>query len=521
MAPRALGGYGRRETGGRRTGESGTHSDRELNRKVRALAGLHAGTLDTSARPENCRVGDGGPGGRPRCLEGRCDRALAGLSLDLRRLDLPTFMGEVARRVREVLGAEFCEVLELVVDGERLLRRAGDGWEENLIGRGSAGTALEPGAVLSPGDPIVIEDAHHRARSTASGISTLICANGRTFGMLGACSTTQRCFTEEEVGFLKDAAELLGVAVERDFCERSYRRALEKERLRAEVAEKRYGILQEANVVFTTVPDGLAALVAVARLAVPALADWCFVELVEDDGTPRPKIRRLVAAPSGGGEAEERMARELTRHYPLDPNSPHGTPKVLRTGRPELIPEVRDEILQGCDGAYLRWMRDLTPSSYLCVPLHAGLRLVGSMGFVLSAAHSGRHYGPGDLVLAESLARGSALVVANLLEMSAEPGHIQRLRESPSHGQRVIRSAGSGGPALTPRQLEVLRLLDSGMRVHQIKSELKLSEPTVRTHIRAILRAFGACSQLEALHRARGLGFVGGISQDAGRDLFR
>jgi DNA-binding NarL/FixJ family response regulator len=70
----------------------------------------------------------------------------------------------------------------------------------------------------------------------------------------------------------------------------------------------------------------------------------------------------------------------------------------------------------------------------------------------------------------------------------------------------------SNGLGITPRQLEVLRLLDSGMRVHQIKAELNLSEPTVRTHVRAILRAFGAGSQLEALHKARALGFVGEAS---------
>ncbi|MCA1719539.1 MAG: LuxR C-terminal-related transcriptional regulator [Actinobacteria bacterium] len=70
---------------------------------------------------------------------------------------------------------------------------------------------------------------------------------------------------------------------------------------------------------------------------------------------------------------------------------------------------------------------------------------------------------------------------------------------------------------MTPRQLEVLRLLDSGMRVHQIKAELNLSEPTVRTHVRAILRAFGAGSQLEALHRARALGLVGGTNAGGDR----
>jgi hypothetical protein len=39
-----------------------------------------------------------------------------GLTLNLRRLDLSSFIREVARRIREVLGVEFCEVLELLAD---------------------------------------------------------------------------------------------------------------------------------------------------------------------------------------------------------------------------------------------------------------------------------------------------------------------------------------------------------------------------------------------------------------------
>ena len=175
-------------------------------------------------------------------------QALVDLTLGLRRLDLSAFMREVARRAREVLGVEFCEVLELLADGDR--------------------AALEPRT----------GHAEPPLRAFVGGVSALICANGCIFGILGAYSTSRRCYTEEEVGFLQNAAELLGVAVERALAERSYRRALEKERRRAEVAEKRYAFLHEANVVLTTVPYGPASLVAVARLAVPAFADLCLLE---------------------------------------------------------------------------------------------------------------------------------------------------------------------------------------------------------------------------------------------------
>jgi PAS domain S-box-containing protein len=58
-------------------------------------------------------------------------------------------------------------------------------------------------------------------------------------------------------------------------------------------------------------------------------------------------------------------------------------------------------------------------------------------------------------------------------------------------------------PHLTPRQAEVLRLLERGLSTHQIADELHLSVETVRNHIRAVLRALGAHSRLEAVAMAR------------------
>jgi PAS domain S-box-containing protein len=58
-------------------------------------------------------------------------------------------------------------------------------------------------------------------------------------------------------------------------------------------------------------------------------------------------------------------------------------------------------------------------------------------------------------------------------------------------------------PHLTPRQTEVLRLLDRGHSTGQIASELHLSIETVRNHIRGILRALNVHTRLEAVAVAR------------------
>jgi PAS domain S-box-containing protein len=58
-------------------------------------------------------------------------------------------------------------------------------------------------------------------------------------------------------------------------------------------------------------------------------------------------------------------------------------------------------------------------------------------------------------------------------------------------------------PHLTPRQSEVLRLLEQGRSTDQIAEELHLSRETVRNHVRAMLRALGVHSRLEAVAVAR------------------
>lgn len=58
-------------------------------------------------------------------------------------------------------------------------------------------------------------------------------------------------------------------------------------------------------------------------------------------------------------------------------------------------------------------------------------------------------------------------------------------------------------PHLTPRQSEVLRLLEHGHSTEQIAGELQLSAETVRNHVRNLLRTLDVHSRLEAVALAR------------------
>jgi PAS domain S-box-containing protein len=79
-------------------------------------------------------------------------------------------------------------------------------------------------------------------------------------------------------------------------------------------------------------------------------------------------------------------------------------------------------------------------------------------------------------------------------------------------GQIVERSEGTPPPHphLTPRQSEVLALLEEGRSTAQIAAELHLQPETVRNHVRHVLRALGAHSRLEAVAVARRAHLVAG-----------
>lgn len=90
----------------------------------------------------------------------------------------------------------------------------------------------------------------------------------------------------------------------------------------------------------------------------------------------------------------------------------------------------------------------------------------------------------------------------------------QRTHETLQMARALIRTTerqfpgAAQAPELTSRQLEVLGLLSRGGSAKSIAADLGLAEATVRGHIQALLQAFGAGSQIEAVARAREAGLL-------------
>ncbi|HEX8237544.1 MAG TPA: PAS domain S-box protein [Abditibacteriaceae bacterium] len=172
-------------------------------------------------------------------------------------------------------------------------------------------------------------------------------------------------------------------------------------------AKDRQTFLVEATSVLASSLDYGATLSSVAALSVPNLADWCAVDVWEEDGS----VRRLAVAHIDPDKVQ--WAHDLQQRYPYDMKSPHGVPNVLRTGKSELYTEITAEMLTAAakDEEHLQMMRDIGFTSAMIVPLVAHGRAVGALSFI--SAESGRHYDVEDLALAEDLAGRAALAISN------------------------------------------------------------------------------------------------------------
>src|SRR5207244_13206282 len=198
------------------------------------------------------------------------------------------------------------------------------------------------------------------------------------------------------------------------------------DRKRAEEAQQ---FLVEAGAVLGSSLDYRSTLAALAKLAVPRIADWARVDISEDG-----RLRTLAVEHVDPKKVE--LALELARRYPEAPDAGQGPPLVLRTGQRELAPELTEDALSelAVDDLHFELVRELGFQSYMCVPLVARGRTLGVISFV--AAESGRRYGDDDLALAEELARRAGTAVEN--------AQLYREAEERAQAARVLETVGDG-----------------------------------------------------------------------------
>jgi len=169
--------------------------------------------------------------------------------LALKGVPFSELIDHTATLTAEGLRAEFSKVLEFLPDQNRLLVRAGVGWDAGVIGTATVGADLESpaGFALHTGKPVIsnhledeerfrtpdllLEHGIHRA------MNVILQGDGRPYGVLEVDSQSKGEFTEHDLAFLQGAANMLGMAIERQRFERDLKAAIEHQEV----------LLQEGN----------------------------------------------------------------------------------------------------------------------------------------------------------------------------------------------------------------------------------------------------------------------------------
>jgi serine phosphatase RsbU (regulator of sigma subunit)/PAS domain-containing protein len=201
----------------------------------------------------------------------------------------------------------------------------------------------------------------------------------------------------------------------------------------AKQIELRQRLLADAGRLLASPLDAAAALSRLAQRLVPALGDWCAIDLVDERG----EIERVALAHAD--PAKLAFAEELRARYPARRDHGDAVDRVLGGGRAELFASISDEMLRAAavDEQHLRLVTEVGMRSAILAPLRAGDRVLGVLSLVTS--DSRRRLDDGDLAFAEDLALRAGAAVENA-----------RLYRELSHTARTLQES------LLPRHLPEL-----------------------------------------------------------------
>lgn len=226
-------------------------------------------------------------------------------------------------------------------------------------------------------------------------------------------------------------------------------------------ARQRLQFLAEASVALAGSLNYEVTLATVARLAVPSLADWCVIDLLEEDGNIQ------AAALVHSDPAKVAWAHALRNRYPIEPDAPAGAPNVIRSGQSEYYPEISDELLEhvAADEEQLALLRSVGYRSIIVTPLEARGRVLGALTLVSTTIS--RLFSPTDLAMAEELARRAAVAIDNAQLFRTLAVSEQNLRNSEARSQRqlaelqAVYASAPVGLAVLDTDLRYVRINDT------------------------------------------------------------
>ncbi len=148
---------------------------------------------------------------------------------------------KTARLTAEGLNVQFCKVLRHRPEDNRLLVVAGVGWENGIVGVASVGADLDSpaGFALRTGKAVISNHLENEERfrtpdllanhGIRRAMNVILQGDGRPFGVLEVDSKSDHEFVEHDLAFLQGAANVLGMAIERERHERQLKDALRRQ----------------------------------------------------------------------------------------------------------------------------------------------------------------------------------------------------------------------------------------------------------------------------------------------------
>jgi two-component sensor histidine kinase len=152
-------------------------------------------------------------------------------------------LDEAARLTAEGMQAEFCKVLEHIPAERCFLVRAGVGWEQGIVGVATIGDDLASpaGFALRTGLPVISNHLESEARfrtpellvehGIRRAMNVILQGEGKPFGVLEVDSRSEQEFGANDFAFLQGAANVLGMAIERERNERALKAALDRQQV--------------------------------------------------------------------------------------------------------------------------------------------------------------------------------------------------------------------------------------------------------------------------------------------------
>jgi PAS domain S-box-containing protein len=238
------------------------------------------------------------------------------------------------------------------------------------------------------------------------------------------------------------------------------------ERKRAEIQAarlaQREGFLAEVTLALTRSLDYEQTLRDLASAAIPAVGDYCAVDVVNEDGD----LVRVAVAHVNPDQAQLAQDLGAALEDPQLASSPHA---VARTGVTSFIRHIPDKarVNAGADTRGLDKLQQLGFVSYMCVPIALHDRVLGAL--TLASAESGRTYAVDDLRLIQDVAARAALAIQNARsyrqlqnanrlkdEFLATLSHELRTPLNAVLGYARMLRSGAISPEKVPQALEVI-----------------------------------------------------------------